>query len=439
MFKLRIRRLCLFFLAALFLFTAAHPVFAQAAPINPAMNTEYQNPPCPLSSNYGVSWDSSMSVTCLRSIVIFVHGVNSSSNVYSQWIDGLFKSGNYPELSNTFYVWFDWRGDALTQASDQVGGRANSVTGMSDRAFYAVWKLGQTVARIKRLFPELPITIVSHSQGSLVTLAALQEGMTLDNWILMGSPLDKEIVAGCEAGENVDLVFAARQVRGWVWNFSSDEDFWAGIEGGIGTYGLQGRCDGQSYGSNVYNMAIPNIDHFGGTSWWDFDHIRSSMTSEQFNWLLLTLTANNGNLIGYLKGDIDWFNSSVFPFAADIPMMCVGQEFCVEYRFQDSDYDSFYYDFLLPQGLLTGWYMDDKDRGRYTLTCWIGGASVRMLGAQWSTFDEGQDWMYVAQGNDYDSSYTVDSWVNDATLWVQIYNADPGISQCTLWFEAWDD
>jgi hypothetical protein len=310
---------------------------------------------------------------------------------------------------------------------------------MSDRAFYAVWKLGQTVARIKRLFPELPITIVSHSQGSLVTLTALQEGMTVDNWILMGSPLDQGIVAGCEDGENVDLTLAATRVRGWVWNWWSDEDFWAGIEGGIGTYGLQGRCDGQSYGSNVYNTEIPNTDHFGDTSWWDFDHIRSVMTAEIFNTLLSALTANNGPLVGYLQGDIDWFNHWVFAFAADIPMMCVGQEFCVESTFQDSDYDSFYFDFQLPQGLLTGWYIDDKDRGHYTLTCNSGGASVRLLGAQGSTFDEGEDWTYVAQGYYRDSSYTVDSSFFDATLWVQIYNADPGISQCTLWFEAWDD
>jgi hypothetical protein len=115
MFQLNMRNFTIVILAGLFLVATTRPAAAQST------DHVYQNPPCPLSSNYG-GWDSSMPVTCLRSIVIFVHGVNSSSNVYSQWIDGLFKSGNYPELGNTFYVPFDWRGDELTQASDQVGG-----------------------------------------------------------------------------------------------------------------------------------------------------------------------------------------------------------------------------------------------------------------------------------------------------------------------------
>jgi len=450
MFKLRIRRLCLFFLAALFLFTAARPAAAQSLP--PAQKSDaflgtdhsYQTPPCPLSGKYAYGWDGSSGVYCQRSIVIFVHGVYTSSSVYSQWIDGLFNSGEYPELSSTFYVSFNWAEDNFLQASDQVGGRANSVTGMSDLAFYAVWKLGQTVARLQRLFPELPITIISHSQGTLVTLAALQEGMAVDNWILMGSPLDQGIVAGCEDGENVNLPLAATHVRGWVWNFWSQADQVVAALGGIGAYGLQTRCGSEGwYGSNVYNTEITNIDHFeflgNDNSWWDFEQLRSNMTPDVFNTLLSALTANNGPLVGYLQPDIDQFNNWEFRFANDPPMMCTAQGYCVPYEFQDNNYDSLYYDFLLPQGLETGWYMDDKDRGHYTFACYKGGAAVRLRGAQWSDFDEGEDWVYVGQGYQYDSSYTVDSWMYDATLWVQVSNADPGISECSLFFEAWDD
>jgi alpha-beta hydrolase superfamily lysophospholipase len=35
-----------------------------------------------------------------------------------------------------------------------------------------------------------PITVIAHSQGSIIALSALQQGAKIDNLIVMGSPLD---------------------------------------------------------------------------------------------------------------------------------------------------------------------------------------------------------------------------------------------------------
>lgn len=394
---------------------------------------------CPLSSKYEYGFYNISDIHCFKSIVIFIHGVASDPSVYQNWKSGLF-SGDYPELGNTLYISFNWEADSINQASDQVGGRANSVNGMSDRAFFAVWKLGQTVARMQKLFPELPITIVSHSQGTVVTLAALQEGMTADFWVLMGSPLDQEIVAYCEDGEETDLALAASGVKQAVWNLWSEDDDIAALKGGIGAYGLATPCGDESwYGSNVYDDEIPGIDHFefmgDDNSWWDFEHMRDQMTGEQFDYLLYALGGGDSEPVGYLSEDIGKFNSDA-SWANLEPWYYPNQTTGRSWSFPDHDHDSFYYTFLLPQGLLTGWYMDDKDRAEYQISCSSGTPQVRIVDAVDSVFNYGTDWVRVYDY--YSDEYSVGGFY-DATIWVQLYNAEPGIAECELTMEAWDD
>ena len=396
---------------------------------------------CKLSSKYSAGASKATEMYCINSIVIFVHGVNTSASVYNDWIQYFFKSGKFPELSGTLFVSLNWEKDKITQASDQVGGRANSATGMSDRAWFAVWKLGQTVARMQKRFPGVPITIVSHSHGTIVTLAALQEGMWVTNWILMGSPLDAEIVAHCEEGENTFLEYAARNVAGSVWNLWSTEDDVAELKGGIGRFGLKTPCfaGGGWYGNNVYDLHIPGIDHFGDNSWWDAAHLVSKMPPKALDSLKYLLSGNGAKPIGFLREDIDGLNKIDFPWAVRSPEMRTGQNAYRTWDFQDNDYDSIYLDLLLPQGLLTGWYMDDKDRGHYAVQCTKGSANVRIQEAVWSTFNDGENWIWAQEGKLVErKKWNVDG-MYDATLWVQIQNLQPGIAECTLFFEAWDD
>ena len=397
---------------------------------------------CTLSSKYPSSVRSKASkFYCINSVVVLVHGVNTSASVYRDWIQYFFSSRKFPELSGTLYVSVNWASDSINQASDQVGGRANSSVGMSDRAWFAVWKLGQTVARMQKRFPGVPISIVSHSQGSIVTLAALQEGMRVNNWVLMGSPLDREIVAHCEEGENTFLEYASRNVSGWVWNLWSTEDDIAALKGGIGRFGLRTPCfvGGGWYGQNVYDTHIPGIDHFGDNSWWDAAHLVSQMPSKAFDSLKYVLSGSGAKPIGFLREDLDGFNQIDFAWADRPPEMRTAQNEYRTWDFQDHNYDSIYLDLLLPQGLLTGWYMDDKDRGHYAVQCTKGSANVRIQEAVWSTFNDGENWIWAQEGKVVErKKWNVDG-IYDATLWVQIQNNLPGIAECTLFFEAWDD
>jgi hypothetical protein len=160
---------------------------------------------------------------------------------------------------------------------------------MSPYAWDAVDKLNAVIARTRFILgDDIPITIVSHSQGTIITLAALQDGARVTNWILMGSPLDKESISVAE--NNTHLGRAAANVSNLVLNLWSPEDGIAGLKGGIGSFGLPRKADGSlnipNYTSNNINeVRIENIDH---DYWWlgewiaiSEDFLRSMFSSDE--------------------------------------------------------------------------------------------------------------------------------------------------------------
>ncbi len=78
-----------------------------------------------------------------------------------------------------------------------------------------------------------PITVIAHSQGTILTLAALDAGATIDNFIMMGSPLD---VLPFQEADN-DLLRSRFRIRAKTYNYWSRHDEWAAIKGGIGAHG----------------------------------------------------------------------------------------------------------------------------------------------------------------------------------------------------------
>ncbi|MCG3136945.1 MAG: hypothetical protein HJJLKODD_00783 [Phycisphaerae bacterium] len=84
-----------------------------------------------------------------------------------------------------------------------------------------------------------PITVIAHSQGTILTLRALQEGAEIDNLIMMGSPLDiwQSGWWGTSYTPDNDLIKAKEHIRGKVFNYWSNGDEWAGFKGGIGANG----------------------------------------------------------------------------------------------------------------------------------------------------------------------------------------------------------
>jgi len=171
----------------------------------------------------------------VQSVVIFAHGVGNNykkiaepDNGYQGWREQFCTSREDCEKTgraeNDFIQWYRNKEDkyqnekygdiyvidfycckmSFLDASGSVGTRATTdldllatgeLFGMSNAAWWGAAKLKEVVARTRDIFgSQVPITIISHSQGTVITTAALQEGMVIDNWILMGSPLNYEAV-----------------------------------------------------------------------------------------------------------------------------------------------------------------------------------------------------------------------------------------------------
>ena len=85
------------------------------------------------------------------------------------------------------------------------------------------------VSELRKLFDKYgckgePISVIAHSQGTIITLGALANGAKLNNFVALGSPLDAEhgVIDVSNAGPNVDQIY----------NYWSSHDGWASLKGG---------------------------------------------------------------------------------------------------------------------------------------------------------------------------------------------------------------
>jgi RHS repeat-associated protein len=216
-------------------------------------------------------------------VTIFIHGVESNSEVYSTFITEAYKV--WPKTSvwdkkqelipfNWEYAtgtkwWFINSRNSFFNASDSIGSRQNAGStimsfGMSKQQWSAVQKLRFLVQDLRELFDKEPclkyekINIIAHSQGTLITLAALQSGVKVDGVMFMGSPLDKEIVEEKEL--NTDLSVANKNTT-FLMNLYSPGDWTVGYKGGIGRNGIP---------SNILSDQIvqTEMEGVGHGDWW---------------------------------------------------------------------------------------------------------------------------------------------------------------------------
>ncbi len=91
-------------------------------------------------------------------------------------------------------------------------------------------RLKELIEQTKRLGAQ--VNVIAHSNGTLETCGALLLGTSIDNFILMGSPLD------CDNSRSQNELHAAiAKVSGQKFNFWSTFDEWATLKGGIGGFG----------------------------------------------------------------------------------------------------------------------------------------------------------------------------------------------------------
>ncbi|MFA6294713.1 MAG: RHS repeat-associated core domain-containing protein, partial [Victivallales bacterium] len=187
----------------------------------------------------------------LGTVVILIHGVNTEADWFQLADKGFDDYWNNNNMQKQAVIHFKW-GDTGTLAgtSRKQGGHPNyatdSVTGMYSSGYFSKERnyMERSVERLKYLIDTLnqirdkeksnePITVIAHSQGSIITLGALQKGANIDNLIIMGSPLDIFPLNP----KNNDLIKAKSNIRGKTYNYWSVKDEWAWAKGGIGAYG----------------------------------------------------------------------------------------------------------------------------------------------------------------------------------------------------------
>jgi len=367
----------------------------------------------------------------VRSVVVLIHGVWSGPQTYQDFKNKIWEKELKP---GTWLIEMNWaQGEEFpTHASDSVGGRANSVYGMSDDAWVGVAKLKDVVAQVRYLLGfDVPITILSHSQGTIITLAALQEGMKVDNWILMGSPLDKGIVRDGE--HNTKLGVAARNVSGKVVNLWSNDDGTAWLKGGIGEDGLPSYIYGSP--NNTVDVMLDNVDHSGEEGWWSMYWMERPDLWHGFTpeGLLDLLKGGQGELVPVLPSKKAAF--------ADLQRFARRDPHSGWYG--DDNYNTFTYTFTLTPGMSNGIYFDDKDWAEYRVTVHEGQVRCRIREAQGSEFKIGSPYKRfgVSPGTPQTGEYfyRVQSRLFDATVWVVMENLASTISRATLTFTARDD
>lgn len=213
------------------------------------------------------------------SVVVLVHGVNESAEIGYGNLEANLRARWPRELARTLFVRLFWGAEPVYGWTTQVGWRTNLVYGLSALAWTGTAKLADAIGRVQaELGRGCPICVVAYSLGCAVTLAAAQEGLHLDNVILMGSPLDQTIVD--RELENTRFSELLAIVRGEVINCSSTEDGWTLVGGTlselgnalppgvdarpIGRYGLPARWIAHPRVTNLY---VDGVDHREADGW----------------------------------------------------------------------------------------------------------------------------------------------------------------------------
>ena len=275
------------------------------------------------NASYQISLNQLNPPPTVQTVVIFIHGVankhkdtakpdNGYQGLREKFCisqDDCIKKGydktdavrwfrNNKDQGDIYVIDFYCCNMSFPDASGSVGTRAitdldllptGELFGMSNAAWWGAAKLKEVVARTRNIFGyQVPITVISHSQGTVITTAALQDGMVIDNWILLGSPLNYEAVmtgrwlsiapfiSGFTLGSlnpdlehaNTRLGAAAANVKRKVINLWSYEDQVVGVlKLGIGGWGMPPKIYGYKT-ENIDSIQVTAVDHFGGEGWW---------------------------------------------------------------------------------------------------------------------------------------------------------------------------
>ncbi len=190
----------------------------------------------------------------VRSINVLVHGVNTDAAWFNLVEKAMVEKSTYVVLP---FSWGDYenrkQGGLPNYAADEVIQLFQNGNFSYDRIYqgHSAVRLKELIDACRKLAPQ--VNVIAHSNGTLLTAAALLLGAKLDNYIMMGSPLDCD-----NTRSQKELAAALKNVSGKVSNFWSPKDEWAHLKGGIGAFGKN-----STYTSS--NPGIQNVEFVPGS------------------------------------------------------------------------------------------------------------------------------------------------------------------------------
>lgn len=391
------------------------------------------------------------SFTPVRSVFIVMHGVsNDVVNRFEGFLAGMRK--RFPkEMAHVLVVPLFWGCDLLGQATDNVGSRWAQLSGPSERAWAGVAKLKDTVGRIRHAFAvqgrQIPITVVAHSNGTVITVAALQEALELDNVVMLGSPLDVDNVR--DATNVTRLALAASRVRGKLIHCWSPGDWVAGsLKGGTGSYGFptkHGNLDIRDYPlDGRWNIIDAKVRNVGHSEWHHSDWIGKiqSWTPRSLPADLFLGRVASGDTVGVHEDS--WVSpralaafEKIIPWSEADNTRTWWNDPQEPSKRGDGLKGTFH---LLPGGMTTMFQYFDMDESGYKITVEEGAVRARIIRATWS--QDGQDhqtrWKTIgpADGEVRDRCLAPD--VYDAHFRLELQATGAEIAVCRLHFWAKD-
>jgi hypothetical protein len=183
----------------------------------------------------------------VRCINILVHGVNTDAAWFGLVEKAMTAKSAYVVLP---FSWGDYenrkQGGHPNYAADEVIQLFKNGAFSYDRIYqgHSAVRLKELIDACRKLVPQ--VNVIAHSNGTLLTAAALLLGARLDNYVMMGSPLDCD-----NSRSQKELSTALENVSGKVYNFWSPKDEWAQLKGGIGAFG----------NNSTYRSANPGINN----------------------------------------------------------------------------------------------------------------------------------------------------------------------------------
>ena len=185
----------------------------------------------------------------IRSVTILVHGVNTDASWFNGVVGQMRKyqdvievppgGGNVEYKLKYAIIPFTWGDYAIRKQGGKPQYAVDEVHQMFENPWVGYDRVyqGHSAIRLKELIEEtkklgVQVNVIAHSNGTLETCGALLLGTSIDNFILMGSPLD------CDNDRSQNELHAAiAKVSGKKINFWSSWDEWATLKGGIGGFG----------------------------------------------------------------------------------------------------------------------------------------------------------------------------------------------------------